>query len=102
LSEKMELTRENFRAMIYYDFRRGLLRQECIDQFTSTFGDKAPSFATVAMMHGVNVTIALHDHLAVKKVCSRWIPHNLTKSQKDAHVDWCKQVVRTHAKVYRS
>ena len=27
----MELTRENFRAMIYYDFRRGLLRQEGID-----------------------------------------------------------------------
>ncbi|KYQ46883.1 hypothetical protein ALC60_14098 [Trachymyrmex zeteki] len=43
----MELTRENFRAMIYYDFQRGLLRQECIDQLTSTFGDKAPSFATV-------------------------------------------------------
>lgn len=43
----MELTRENFRAMIYYDFRRGLSRQECIDQLTFTFGDKAPSFATV-------------------------------------------------------
>ena len=21
----------------------------------------------------------LHEHLAVKKICSRWIPHNLTK-----------------------
>ncbi|KYQ48359.1 Histone-lysine N-methyltransferase SETMAR [Trachymyrmex zeteki] len=151
----MELTRENFRAMIYYDFRRGLSRQECIDQFTSTFGDKAPSFATVKRWYnefnrgrrsltdesregrpksvvvsenidavqklimqdrhviyceiettlGISSTSIykiLHDHLAVKKVCSRWIPHNLTKSQKDARVDWCKQVVRTHAKVYRS
>ena len=26
--QKMELTRENFRVMIYYDFRRGLSRQE--------------------------------------------------------------------------
>ena len=43
----MELTRENFRAMIYYDFRRGLSRQECIDQLISSFVDKASSYATV-------------------------------------------------------
>ena len=42
LSKKMELTRENFSAMIYYDFRRGLSRQECLDQLISTFGDEAP------------------------------------------------------------
>ena len=43
----MELTRKNFRAMIYYDFPRGLSRQEYIDQLISTFGDVAPSYATV-------------------------------------------------------
>ena len=43
----MELTRENFRAMIYYDFWHGLSRQECIDQLISTFGDEAPSYAIV-------------------------------------------------------
>ena len=43
----MILTRENFRAMIYHDFRRGLSRQECIDQLIYTFGDEAPSYATV-------------------------------------------------------
>ena len=43
----MELIRENFRAMIYYDLRRGLSRQECIDQLISTFGDEAPSYATL-------------------------------------------------------
>lgn len=43
----MELTRENIRAMIYYDFRRGLTQQQCIDQLTSTFGDEAPSKTTV-------------------------------------------------------
>ncbi|XP_031627958.1 uncharacterized protein LOC116343836 [Contarinia nasturtii] len=47
LSEKMELTRENFRTMIYYEFRLGLSRQECIDQLVSTFGDEAPSFSTM-------------------------------------------------------
>ena len=32
----------------------------------------------------------LHGHLAVKKIYSRWIPHNLTKAQKDKRVDWRK------------
>ena len=43
----MELTRENFRGMIYYDFRRGLSRQKCIDQLISTSDDEAPFYATV-------------------------------------------------------
>lgn len=145
----MELTREHFRAMIFYDFRRGLSRQECIDQLSSTFGDEAPSFATVKrwynefhhgrrslsdesregrprsvtvpenidavqklIMQDRHVTYCeieaalgisstsihkiLHDHLAVKKVCSRWIPHNLTKAQKDARVDWCKRMIKKY------
>ena len=45
--QKMELTRENFRAIIYYEFRRGLSRQGCIDQLISTFGDEAPFYANV-------------------------------------------------------
>ena len=36
----------------------------------------------------------LHEHLAVKMICSRWISHNLTKAQKDARVDWCKQMLK--------
>jgi len=143
----MELSRKNVRAMIYYDFRRGLTRQQCIDQLNSTFGEEAPSFATVkrwynefyrgrpslndeyregrpksvvvpetidAVQHMINqdrhVTYCeietslgisptsihkiLHEHLAVKKVCCRWIPHNLTKVQKDARVDWCKKMIK--------
>lgn len=43
----MELTHENFRAMIFYDFRRGLTQQECMDQLQSTFVDDAPSKATI-------------------------------------------------------
>ena len=43
----MELTREHFRAIIFYNFRRGLSRQECIDELKSLFGDKAPSYSTV-------------------------------------------------------
>ena len=43
----MDLSCENFRAMIYYDFQRGLSQQQCIDQLHSTFGDEAPSKTTV-------------------------------------------------------
>ena len=47
----MELTRENLRAMIYYDFRRGLSRQECIDQLISTFIDEVLSYVTVKRLY---------------------------------------------------
>jgi hypothetical protein len=36
----------------------------------------------------------LHDHLAVKMICSRWIPHNLAIAQKEARVDWCKEILQ--------
>ena len=45
--QKMELTRENFHAMINYDFRRGLSRQECIDQLISIFVNETPSYVNV-------------------------------------------------------
>ncbi|XP_015599901.1 histone-lysine N-methyltransferase SETMAR-like [Cephus cinctus] len=38
----------------------------------------------------------LHEHLAVKKICSRWIPHNLTNAQKKARVDWCKGMLKKY------
>jgi len=43
----MELIRENFRAMIYYNFWHGLSQQQCIDQLTSIFDDKALSKTTI-------------------------------------------------------
>ena len=43
----MELTREHFRSIIFYNFRGGLSRQECIDEPKSLFGDKALSYSTV-------------------------------------------------------
>nr|XP_040572510.1 histone-lysine N-methyltransferase SETMAR-like [Lepeophtheirus salmonis] len=34
-----------------------------------------------------SIHLTLHVHLAVKKLCSRWIPHNLAIAQKTAGVD---------------
>ena len=36
----MELIPEHFRSIIFYNFRRGLSRQECTDALKSLFGDK--------------------------------------------------------------
>ena len=43
----MELTREHFRAIVLYNFRRGLSRQECVDELKTLFGNKVPSYSTV-------------------------------------------------------
>ena len=138
----MELTRENFRAMIYYDFRRGLSQLQCIDQLFSAFDGCAASKTTeyhwfgefnsarcslkdefkevrpksivlpenIDAVHEVmkqdhhvtyheieafldisltSVQKILNEHLAVKKNCVRWIPHNLKITQKKSRVDWC-------------
>ncbi|XP_055316153.1 histone-lysine N-methyltransferase SETMAR-like [Sitodiplosis mosellana] len=145
----MELNREHFRAIIFHNFRRGLSRQECIDELISLYGEQAPSFSTVKnwynefnrgrhslqdehregrpksavvpenidavrelIMLDRHVTYReieaslgismksigriLHDHLAVKKICSRWIPHNLTNAQKKARVDWSKEMLKKY------
>ena len=42
----MELIREHFRAIIFYNFRRGF-SQVCFDELKSLFRDKAPSYSTV-------------------------------------------------------
>lgn len=140
----MNLSREHFRAMIFYDFKSSLTPKECIERLRSAFGDKAPSQSTVYEWYaefkrgrttlsdepkegrpvtavtppninavrklleedrrttyseietslgigGNAIKIILHDHIGVRKLCARWIPHNLTESQKKARVDWCRK-----------
>ena len=48
----MKLNREHFRAIIFYNFRRGLTQQQCIDELNSIFGDEAPSKASVYRWYG--------------------------------------------------
>ncbi|MFX9165696.1 hypothetical protein ABTN87_19735, partial [Acinetobacter baumannii] len=43
----MELTREHFRAMIFYDFKAGLNPAECVQRLQLAFGDESPARATV-------------------------------------------------------
>ena len=110
----------------FYNFRRGLNQQQCIDELNSIFGDEAPSRTSVYRwftefnrgrsslndefregrpksvvvpknidavrelilqdrhvtyreievtlnISGTSIHSILHEHLAVKKICSRWI-----------------------------
>ena len=42
----MELIRKHFRAIIFHNNRRGLSRQECIDELMM-YGDEAASYSTM-------------------------------------------------------
>nr|XP_012227307.1 PREDICTED: uncharacterized protein LOC105675080 [Linepithema humile] len=55
------------------------------------------TYRTIQASLGIGMTqirTILHDHLAVRKLCARWIPHNLTQAQKKARVDWCKKMLK--------
>ena len=36
----------------------------------------------------------LHEHLLVRKVAARWIPHKLSEEQKSVRVDWCNFMIK--------
>ncbi|CAH2005212.1 unnamed protein product [Acanthoscelides obtectus] len=44
----MELNREHFRAIIYYNFQRQLSHQECLAELLSVFGNEAPHQSTIS------------------------------------------------------
>ena len=51
LAQKMKLNREHFRAIIFYNFRRGLTQQQCSDELNSIFGDETPSRTSVYRLY---------------------------------------------------
>lgn len=40
-----------------------------------------------------SVRSILHNKLQLHKVCARWVPHQLTESQKTARVEWCQNML---------
>ena len=48
----MELNREHFRAIIFYNFRRGLTQQQCIHELHSIFGGEDPSRTSIHRWYG--------------------------------------------------
>ena len=50
--KKKELNREHFLAITFYNFRRGLTQQQCIDKLNSIFDDESPSRTSVYRWYG--------------------------------------------------
>ncbi|CAH1959208.1 unnamed protein product [Acanthoscelides obtectus] len=48
----MELNREHFRAIIYYNFQRQSSQQECLPELLSVFGNEAPHQSTISRWYG--------------------------------------------------
>lgn len=40
----------------------------------------------------VSVHTILHEHLGTRKLCCRWIPRLLSETEKEARVDWCREM----------
>lgn len=47
IATQMGLTQENFRALVYYDFKVGLTKEECFERLRASFGDEIPSKTTI-------------------------------------------------------
>ncbi|CAH2000879.1 unnamed protein product [Acanthoscelides obtectus] len=63
----MDLNREHFRAIIYYNFHRQLSQQECLAELLSVFGNEAPHQSTISRWYGEFKPggVSLSDHSSV-------------------------------------
>ena len=48
----MELKREHFLAILFYNFRLELSQQQCMDELNSVFGHEVPSRSSVYWWYG--------------------------------------------------
>ena len=51
---------------------------------------------TTIGISGASIDSILHKHLTVKKICLRWILHNLSIAQKNDRVDWSKEMLKKY------
>ncbi|CAH2011250.1 unnamed protein product [Acanthoscelides obtectus] len=85
----MELNREHFRAIIYYNFQRQLSQQECLADCKLIIEDRHVTYREIEASLKISKTSIqkiLHEELGVRKLVSRWIPHLLTEEEKAARV----------------
>ena len=143
----VELSREQFRTMILYDWKTGLTCKESHTRLVTAWGDQAPSDRTVLNWfheyqqgnlkiedhprsgrprtavteeiidavraiieedpHSIyqqiqhilgissgSVNSIIHDYLDLHKVCARRVPHQLTDTQKQLRIQFCRQTLQ--------
>ncbi|CAH1957292.1 unnamed protein product [Acanthoscelides obtectus] len=65
----MELNREHFRAIIYYNFQRQLSQQECLAELLFVFGNEAPHYLSDDPRVGAPKTAVTQENVvAVRKL----------------------------------
>ncbi|CAH1971777.1 unnamed protein product [Acanthoscelides obtectus] len=99
----MELNREHFRAIIYYNFQRQLSQQECpphqttISRWYGEFKRGRVSLSDDPRVGAPKTPVTQENVDAVRKLIiklvSCWIPHLLTEEQKAARVNWCQKTL---------
>ncbi|CAH1992497.1 unnamed protein product [Acanthoscelides obtectus] len=86
----MELNREHFRAIIYYNFQRQLSQQECPAELLSVFGNEAPHQSTISRWYGElkrgRVSLSDDPRVGAPKTA-------LTEEQKAARANWCQKTL---------
>ena len=118
----MELNREHFRANIYNNFRRRLIKDQYskFNRGRSSLQLGRPKSVVVAetidavrqlVLKDYHVTYCeiettlaisrtsihslLHEHFTVKKICSHWIPHNLWINRSKKSINQCDKSAST-------
>ncbi|CAH1958960.1 unnamed protein product [Acanthoscelides obtectus] len=108
----MELNREHFRAIIYYNFQRQLSQQECLAELLSVFRNEAPHQSTISRWYGefrrgrVSLSddprvgapkTAIEASLKISKTSIQKILHEelgvRKLEQKAARVNWCQKML---------
>ncbi|CAH2007705.1 unnamed protein product [Acanthoscelides obtectus] len=91
---KLELNREHFRAIIYYNFQKKLSQQECLAELLSIRRSQGGSTKNV---DAVRKLIIEDRHVTYRVISKTSIQKNLheelgvRKSQKAARVNWCQK-----------
>ena len=96
--------RNRGRSSLQDEFREGcpksIVVQETIDAVRQVIlQDRHVTYReieTTLGISGTSIHSILHKHLTVKKICLRWIAHNLSIAQKKARVDWSKEMLQKY------
>ena len=145
------LNNRDLRAIMFYNYKRGINAMECITEMFSVFGEQCPTKTCVykwysrfrlgymcldddvrtgrpitavtdenitkveklvredrqitirQLVHDASVSSGtietiLHQHLGLRRVCSKLVPHLLTLEQKNCRVQFCRSMLLKYSK----
>lgn len=85
------------RGSINDEFREGWPKSveipNTIDVLRNMSEEDRQVIETSIRISQIAIHLIIHEHFAVKNICSRWIPHKLTEDQKTGSKNWCRKFV---------